>query len=197
MTVLGTSSRTRARTDLARQLRVDAVRCTAAAGSGHPTSSMSAADLMAVLLDGYLTMDLWWSRTFNRLRGDLLPQATVTGLANIKQLLGNPEMTDEQAIELAKPYRDAYAKRGFKGDSKLEKAANTLLKAAEDEINEAPNNASDREFMVSSAQRARQILAADVLEETGDTNEGPGRPARLYRFSAQAIEMEQARRRFP
>lgn len=58
MTVLGTSSRTRARTDLARQLRVDAVRCTAAAGSGHPTSSMSAADLMAVLLDGYLTMDL-------------------------------------------------------------------------------------------------------------------------------------------
>lgn len=58
MTALGTSSRTRARADLARQLRVDAVRCTAAAGSGHPTSSMSAADLMAVLLDGYLTMDL-------------------------------------------------------------------------------------------------------------------------------------------
>ena len=43
----------------------------------------------------------------------------------------------------------------------------------------------------------RKILAADVLEETGGTNEGPGRPARLYRFSAQAIEMEQARRRFP
>ena len=43
----------------------------------------------------------------------------------------------------------------------------------------------------------RKILAADVLEETGDTNVGPGRPARLYRFSAQAIEIEQARRRFP
>lgn len=116
--------------------------------------------------DGYLTMDLWWSRTFNRLRGDLLPQATVTGLANIKQLLGNPEMTDEQAIELAKPYRDAYAKRGFKGDSKLEKAANTLLKAAEGEINEEPNNASDREFMVSSAQRARQILVDKGIDIT-------------------------------
>lgn len=109
--------------------------------------------------DGYLTMDLWWSRTFNRLRGDLLPQATVGGLANIKQLLGNPEMTDEQAIELAKPFRDAYAKRNFKGDDKLEKAANMLLKAAEDEINKVPNNASDREFMVSSAQRAREILS--------------------------------------
>ncbi len=43
----------------------------------------------------------------------------------------------------------------------------------------------------------RKILAAEVLEETGDTSEGPGRPARLYRFSAQAIEIEQARRRFP
>ncbi len=45
------------RAELAQQLRVDSVRATAAAGSGHPTSSMSAADLMAVLLDGYLRLD--------------------------------------------------------------------------------------------------------------------------------------------
>src|ERR671913_1528855 len=45
------------RAELAQQLRVDSVRASAAAGSGHPTSSMSAADLMAVLLDGYLRMD--------------------------------------------------------------------------------------------------------------------------------------------
>src|SRR5215475_13603474 len=43
--------------ELGQQLRVDAVRCSAAAGSGHPTSSMSAADLMAVLLAGYLRYD--------------------------------------------------------------------------------------------------------------------------------------------
>ncbi|MFE0171033.1 transketolase [Streptomyces sp. NPDC059002] len=42
---------------LARQLRVDSVRAAAAAGSGHPTSSMSAADLMAVLLDRHLHYD--------------------------------------------------------------------------------------------------------------------------------------------
>ena len=36
--------------ELAQQLRVDSIRSTTAAGSGHPTSSMSAADLMAVLL---------------------------------------------------------------------------------------------------------------------------------------------------
>jgi transketolase len=45
------------RHELAQQLRVDSVRTSAAAGSGHPTSSMSAADLMAVLLDGYLKLD--------------------------------------------------------------------------------------------------------------------------------------------
>jgi transketolase len=45
--------------ELAAQLRVDSIRCTTAAGSGHPTSSMSAADLMAVLLSKYLRFD--WS----------------------------------------------------------------------------------------------------------------------------------------
>jgi transketolase len=42
---------------LAQQLRVDSIRCTTQAGSGHPTSSMSAADLMAVLMTKYLHYD--------------------------------------------------------------------------------------------------------------------------------------------
>ena len=45
------------RRELGQQLRVDSVRSSAAAGSGHPTSSMSAADLLAVLLDGHLRLD--------------------------------------------------------------------------------------------------------------------------------------------
>jgi transketolase len=45
--------------ELGQQLRVDSVRSSSAAGSGHPTSSMSAADLMAVLLEGgYLRWDV-------------------------------------------------------------------------------------------------------------------------------------------
>jgi transketolase len=43
--------------ELARQLRVDSIRCSTAAGSGHPTSSLSAADLGAVLLAGHLRYD--------------------------------------------------------------------------------------------------------------------------------------------
>src|SRR6266699_1123349 len=43
--------------ELGQQLRVDSVRCAAEAKSGHPTSGMSAADLMAVLLVKYLRYD--------------------------------------------------------------------------------------------------------------------------------------------
>jgi transketolase len=43
--------------ELGQQLRVDSIRSSSAAGSGHPTSSMSAADLMAVLMAKYLHYD--------------------------------------------------------------------------------------------------------------------------------------------
>src|SRR5438874_145910 len=45
---------------LGQQIRVDSIRCSTAAGSGHPTSSMSAADLIAVLIARYLQYD--WAR---------------------------------------------------------------------------------------------------------------------------------------
>jgi len=57
MTTTQTNPQVQQWTNLAQQLRVDSIRATTAAGSGHPTSSMSAADLMAVLLTGYLHYD--------------------------------------------------------------------------------------------------------------------------------------------
>jgi transketolase len=49
--------------ELAQQLRVDSIRCSTSAGSGHPTSSMSAADLMAVLMTRHLRYD--WRNPHN------------------------------------------------------------------------------------------------------------------------------------
>ncbi len=43
--------------ELGQQLRVDSIRSSSAAGSGHPTSSMSAADLIAVLIANHLHYD--------------------------------------------------------------------------------------------------------------------------------------------
>jgi transketolase len=45
---------------LGQQLRIDSIRCSTAAGSGHPTSSMSAADLISVLISRHLQYD--WSK---------------------------------------------------------------------------------------------------------------------------------------
>ncbi len=57
MTTTQTEPQVQQWTNLAQQLRVDSIRSTTAAGSGHPTSSMSAADLMAVLMSSYLHYD--------------------------------------------------------------------------------------------------------------------------------------------
>ncbi|HIY23875.1 MAG TPA: transketolase [Candidatus Brachybacterium merdigallinarum] len=43
--------------DLAAQLRVDSIRAAGSAGSGHPTSSLSAADLLATLMSRHLRYD--------------------------------------------------------------------------------------------------------------------------------------------
>jgi transketolase len=43
--------------EAAQQIRIDAIRASTAAGSGHPTSSMSAADLIAVLAGRHLRYD--------------------------------------------------------------------------------------------------------------------------------------------
>jgi transketolase len=49
--------------ELAQQLRVDSIRSSTSAGSGHPTSSMSAADLLAVLVGRHLRYD--WDNPAN------------------------------------------------------------------------------------------------------------------------------------
>jgi transketolase len=55
-----TSSELATLAQLARQLRVDSIRASTSAGSGHPTSSMSAADVLAVLVARHLRYD--WDR---------------------------------------------------------------------------------------------------------------------------------------
>src|SRR5437868_1385936 len=61
---MATASQTSPKVDLhrelARQLRADSIRCSTAAGSGHPSSSLSAADLIAVLVASHFRYD--WSK---------------------------------------------------------------------------------------------------------------------------------------
>lgn len=126
--------------------------------------------------DGYLTMDRWWTRTFNRYRGSLLQsvkglednptdaQGKRIGLARFKDIIGEPEMSDDQALSRAVDLRNSYEAKGFKRGTDAEKAANTIYKAAFENIEDAPFNSSDRTFMIDAVNAARKTLKRKGVE---------------------------------
>jgi hypothetical protein len=123
---------------------------------------------------GYLTMDRWWSRTFNRYRGTLLQSPTDVGIARFKELvaadrkLNTPVsmITDDEAIAFTVDYMKSYKLKGFKNGTEIEKAANTLYKAAFEGLEDQPFNASDREFMIDTTVKAQKKLRKQGVELT-------------------------------
>ena len=121
--------------------------------------------------NGYLTMDLWWSRTFNRYRGLLLQSVSGTqdnpvdskgrkiGLAKFKELIGEPDISDDQALAKTVELADSYKKKGYKKGTQEERSANTLYKQAFENIEDAPFNAGDRSFMLEAVEKAAKSLA--------------------------------------
>jgi hypothetical protein len=128
--------------------------------------------------EGYLTMDLWWTRSFNRYRGDMFPKVSgldnaldskgrPIGLARFKKLwaaergLNTPwqELSDDEALAALGVYQKTYEDKGFKDGTEIEKAANTLHKAAFKDLQEQPFNASDRAFMIDTVKEAQKRLA--------------------------------------
>lgn len=115
--------------------------------------------------EGYLTMDLWWTRSFNRVRGNLLPSVTDSSLDSFKSFVGDPQMSDDEAVMLAIPYQVEYSDAGykipadFKGNRDIITIANTIVKNALLEINQAPRGSGEREFMVRVARETVQKLS--------------------------------------
>lgn len=112
--------------------------------------------------EAYPTLDRWWSRTFNRYRGTLIPglksgfssKGEAIGLDRFKQLLGTPGMSNEEALLAAKSHRDSYAAKGYKSGTEIEKAANTIYKTAFENLNDAPFTKNDRQFMYDTISDA-------------------------------------------
>ncbi len=84
--------------DLGAQLRVDSIRSTTAAGSGHPTSSMSAADLTAVLFADHLRTDVADPRALGNDRFVLSKGHAAPLLYAALKAIG--AITDEQMLTL-------------------------------------------------------------------------------------------------
>ncbi len=112
--------------------------------------------------EAYPTLDRWWSRTFNRYRGTLIPsinkgfnkKGEAIGLDRFKKLLEIPGMSNEEALLAVKSYRDSYASKGYKNGTEIEKAANTIYKTAFENLNDAPFGKNDRQFMYDTVSDA-------------------------------------------
>lgn len=63
--------------------------------------------------EGYLTMDLWWTRSINRMRGLLMPQATENSINTFRDLMGRPSATREEVIAASVPFKQKYESQGY------------------------------------------------------------------------------------
>ena len=63
--------------------------------------------------EGYLTMDLWWSRTFNRMRGLLIPKATDASINTFREMMDIPTASRDEVIAATIPLAAKYKEYGF------------------------------------------------------------------------------------
>ena len=63
--------------------------------------------------EGYLTMDLWWTRTINRMRGLLIPKATPNSINNFRSMMDQPNATREEVVSATIPLKQKYEQQNF------------------------------------------------------------------------------------
>jgi hypothetical protein len=112
----------------------------------------------------HLTMDRWWSRTFNRYRGKMTQDPTKESIATLKKLLvqgglvksKSPQM--KTITSMAKDIAKRYGKeKNFKNGTPLELAANNVSKAVTGLI-DSPAGGGDRAFQVGVTNDVVEVL---------------------------------------
>jgi hypothetical protein len=63
--------------------------------------------------EGYLTMDLWWTRSINRMRGLLMPQATTASINKFRDMMDQPSASRDEVVAASIPLRNKYKDFGF------------------------------------------------------------------------------------
>ena len=123
-----------------------------------------------------LTADLWFSRTWNRIFGNMAVKAdpnlfddlraTLKATNGSKELLGYKKSDllkdDEILREFAEAKSDQYAEGNYKDKTPLNVKANTVAKKLAGEMNDVPRNGSER-----NAMRKAVDQAIDLLEQQG------------------------------
>lgn len=114
--------------------------------------------------DGYLVMDRWFARTINRYRGELQKKVSEPQLQKFKRLLGRPRMSNDEALAFTTPHYLSFKAKGFKRGTEIERTANGIYRAAFLELEDAPANSSDREFMINAVRAAQSTLAREGVD---------------------------------
>jgi hypothetical protein len=112
--------------------------------------------------EGYLTMDLWWSRTMNRMRGLLLPEATESSIESFKEMIGEPNASKERIVNLTIPLRNKYEEFGW--NTELEH----LVGAKEPSTN-ADKPKWDRKAKKLAGDAYEQLMFDHRLEKMANT----------------------------
>jgi hypothetical protein len=63
--------------------------------------------------EGYLTMDLWWTRSINRMRGLLIPKATTASINKFRDMMDQPSASRDEVVAASIPLRNKYKDFGF------------------------------------------------------------------------------------
>lgn len=125
-------------------------------------------------MEQYPTLDRWWSRTFNRYRGTLIPQITkgynkkgeALGIDRYREIAGLKDASEEEVLAKIVQDHDTYEDKGYKKGTPAEKAANTLYKKLYVELNDAPFGAKDRQFMYDAFIETQKKLKRSGINVT-------------------------------
>lgn len=66
--------------------------------------------------EGYLTMDLWWTRSINRMRGLLIPKATSASISKFRDMMESPNATRDEVVAATIPLRNKYEEYGWNSE---------------------------------------------------------------------------------
>ena len=114
----------------------------------------------------WLTMDRWWSRTFNRYRGQMTTQPTDTAMKAYRKAARIPaSVSDAEVIKMAHAQAGKYAKSGYKKKTNINIKANNVSKQIKGLRND-PQNASDRAFMMDVTDRVAKELKKEYPDMT-------------------------------
>ena len=114
----------------------------------------------------WLTMDRWWSRTFNRYRGQMTTQATDSAIEAFRKAGNFPDtMRKATLIKKAIEQQKIYSASGFKDKSAINVKANTVATKMKG-LKDAPQNASDRAFMMEVTERVVKELQKEFPDMT-------------------------------